>query len=358
MGTSRPLQQIDRTFVDLDGTKLSYFSGCDYFRLASDPRMVSAAKTALEKFGLNVAASRGTTGNHLLYEELEAAIAGFFGVPRATLVSSGYLAASAVLQALSGEFTHAFIDEQAHACLFDAARFLDCPLTCFEHRNPDALRSAVQQVRRNKRVLILTDGMFSRDGSVAPLRDYLRVIPRSARLLVDDSHGAGVLGPTGRGTLEHEQVAGSRILQTLTLSKAFGSFGGVILGNAKLQRTILSRSRCFAASTPAPLPSVAAALEGVRLLGSDSSRLARLRSNHHIVRESLPNLAMQPGPIIALPPLSRPATRNLQQALLSAGIYPPLLRYHSGPPYFRFVLSSEHTPEQMQSLVGCLQRHF
>src|SRR5205823_9551281 len=114
-------------------------------------------------------------------------------------------------------------------------------------------------------LILLTDGMFSHDGSAAPLPEYLKVLPQDAQILVDDAHGAGVLGQTGQGSLQHAGVSRRRIIQTITLSKAFGAYGGAILGTARLRRKILNRSQIFVGSTPLPLPLANAALEGIRI---------------------------------------------------------------------------------------------
>src|SRR6185436_19832805 len=135
-GLAEPLQQIDRTYVLHRGRRLSYFAGCDYFRLSSHPEVLRALRDGLDRFGLNVSASRKTTGNHALYGQLEHKLAEFFGVEAAVLVSNGYMTNLAVAQALAGEFTHALIDERSHGCLFDAAKLLDCSLLSFKHRDP------------------------------------------------------------------------------------------------------------------------------------------------------------------------------------------------------------------------------
>src|SRR5688572_31860441 len=131
MSLATPLQQIDRTFVLSRGRKLIYFGGCDYFRLASHPQVLRALREGTEKFGLNVAASRSTTGNHALFGKLEKELAKFFGVEQAALLSSGYVTNLAFTQTFSGEFTHALMDERAHGSLFDAAQFLSCPVFTF-----------------------------------------------------------------------------------------------------------------------------------------------------------------------------------------------------------------------------------
>src|SRR5262249_44635100 len=134
-----PLQQIDRTYVRSNGRKLSYFSGCDYFRLASHPKVIAGLRNGVRRYGLNVAASRLTTGNHVLYRRLENALADFFQADAALLVSSGYTANLAVAQALAGQYSHALIDAQAHPSLADAAQFLGCPVVQFAHCDAEDL---------------------------------------------------------------------------------------------------------------------------------------------------------------------------------------------------------------------------
>src|SRR5664279_2778738 len=140
-----PLQQINRTYVRYRQRKLSYYSGCDYFRLASHPRVMAALQAGVKKYGLNVAASRMTAGNHALYGELEAQLGAFFDAESALLVANGYVTNLVVAQALAGHFSHALIDAAAHPSLADAARLLDCPVLQFKSRDPEALALAVKR---------------------------------------------------------------------------------------------------------------------------------------------------------------------------------------------------------------------
>src|SRR5262245_36652231 len=158
---AEPLQQVDRTFVLRRGRKLSYFGGCDYFRLSSHPAVLAAMREGLEQFGLNVAASRKTTGNHPLYGKLEAVLAGFFGVNAAVLSSNGYLANLVVAQALTGEFTHVLIDERAHSSLIDAAALSGRPVLPFKHRDAADAHRVAGDAGRHGKLLLLTDGLFS-----------------------------------------------------------------------------------------------------------------------------------------------------------------------------------------------------
>jgi len=339
---------------------LAYFSGCDYFRLARHPGVAQALRAALTQDGLNVAASRRTTGNHQIYARLETALADFFGAETALVLPDGYFAPAAVTQALAGECSHALVDEFAHGALADAARMLDCPVAVFKHRDAADLARAAAQGGPKARPLVLTDGMFSHDGSAAPLREYLKVLPPRGLILVDDAHGAGVLGATGRGTLEHAGVTRQRIIQCATLSKAFGVYGGVVLATRALRGKILARSRLFAGTTPLPPPLAGAALAALKILRREPARRKRLFRNLAYVRTQLRRQGWEipetPGPIIRLPPMPPPAIQDLKQRLLAAGIYPPFLKYGSSSArgFFRFVIASEHTRAQLDKLVAVL----
>ena len=354
------LQQVDRTFVLLNGRKLVYFGGCDYFRLASHPAVLAAVGTAVDRYGLNVAASRRTTGNHIVYEELEAALAGFFGAPTATLVSNGYVTNLVATQALAGEFTHALIDERAHGSLRDAAQLLGCPLLSFRHRDAVSAARQARAAGKGAKILLFTDGLFSQSGQLAPLDEYLRELPKSVVFLVDDAHGAGTVGRQGRGTMEFLGVTARRFIQTITLSKAFGVYGGAILGSRRLRQRILTCSRLFIGNTPLPLPLASAALASLEVLRGDPKLRRRLFFNASYVKAALQeagcSLPVGPGPIVPIVPKDARAESRIRRNLLARDIHPPFVRYPGGPASgaFRFVISSEHTAGQLDALVESL----
>jgi 7-keto-8-aminopelargonate synthetase-like enzyme len=363
MSGLEPLQQVDKTCVLWRGRKLIYFSGCDYFRLASHPAISKAADDGLKKFGLNVAASRLTTGHHKIYALLERQLAEFFAAQDALLVSSGYLTGTIVAQALAGNFSHALVDERAHPALLDAANQFDCPILKFKHRDADDFTRAISRCGQHSRPIVLTDGMFSHDGSVAPLKSYLKFLPRDGMILVDDAHGAGVLGKSGKGAPEFENVSRRQIIQCVTLSKAFGVFGGAILGTHELREKIFARSRAFIGSTPLPLPLANAALQSLKVLSKNGKNLRRrLNQNADFVKAALRKAGFEipemPGPIIPIHAKTEPEARALKKQLLAAGIFPPFLRYPGGDAngYFRFVISSEHTHAQLEKLTSALVR--
>lgn len=348
MTPPEPLQQIDRTWVTWRGQTLAYFGGCDYFRLATHPRMIQAAQEAIGKYGLNVAASRFTTGNHELYDAVERRLAEFFGGESALIVSNGYLTNLAVIQGLRDRFSHILIDERAHVSLADAAVASHLEVAPFSHRNPT---DVWRKLPKYAKALLMTDGVFAHDGSVAPLLEYAEVLQRDAWMLIDDSHGAGVLGENGRGTVEYLGITRERIIQTMTLSKAFGCYGGAIIAPQETCEAIMSHSAVITGATPFPLPYAAAAIAAAEVLSERELRAA--------LRENLRRIGVESGvPIHAHFPADADEKRQLTRALLARGIFPTNIRYHNGPPegYFRFAISSEHSRAQMDALADALKK--
>jgi len=354
-----PLQRTGRTFVQFGGRKLSYFGGCDYFRLSSDARILWALKRGLKAYGLTVAASRSTTGNHSCYERLEAALAKFFAAPSAVLLSSGYLSNLAVAQALAGTFSHALMDERAHASLVDAAQFLDCPIIKFNHRDPEDVAKILQRIGRGTKPILLTDGMFSHDGSIAPLKAYSELLAEDGVILLDDAHAAGVLGRTGKGTQEHASVSRRRLIQTIALSKAFGVYGGAVLCGKEMRQKIQAKSRLFSGNTPLPLPLASAALRAVEVLSSTKALRAQLLWNIQQVKSAVRakgySIAETPCPVIPLIPPHPRDVPVLKRRCLANGVFPSFIQYSGGPAdgYFRFALSSEHSRAQLNALIRC-----
>jgi 7-keto-8-aminopelargonate synthetase-like enzyme len=349
------LRQVDRVFVRAGQRRLLYFGGCDYFRLASDPRIAKALRTGLAQHGLNVAASRITTGNHPLYAEAERAIAKFFGVERALLCPTGYVAGLTAIEGWRDQFTHALGDERAHPCLAAGARLANRPFIPFRHGNTAALSAALKRLPRDARPLVFTDGVFANDGFIPPLNLYLEGLPSQGWLLVDEAHAAGVLGRRGRGASELLGVEDPRLIRTCTFSKAFGVYGGAVLGRSEAIRAIAGRSHTFAGSTPLPLPLVTALLDSLRLVRSNRELRNRLTANTTWLKRTLADadLTVAPGlaPIISLT-TTEPTAAALKARLVAAGIYPSFIRYPGGDAggHFRFAISSEHTAEHLERL--------
>ena len=238
---------------------------------------------------------------------------------------------------------------------------LGCPVKSFAHRNPAVLKKLLEGAGRKCRPVVFTDGMFSADGAVAPVREYLQFLPRSGRIFVDDAHGVGLLGAHGRGTLELADVDYERVVQCGTLSKAFGAFGGIILATETVRRQIIARSRSYAGATPLPPPLAGAALASLKILQMARARRQRLAANVTWFRSAVAaagwEIPATPGPIVRLPVLPAAEEVQLKRRLFAAGILPPYLKYGSAiHGTFRFVISSEHTRAQLERAATVLTR--
>ncbi len=352
------LVQVRRTCVKTEESVWSYFGGCDYFRLASDPRIKRAVSTAAMRHGIGVSASRKTTGNHPLYEDLEGRLETFFGTP-AVLTSNGYVTNSVVVQALSKDITHCLLDERAHPSLCDAARMANCPRETFAHQNPRALARILERLPRSAKPLVLTDGMFAYDGSIPPLDQYFSRLPSTAQLLIDDAHAAGIIAG-GRGTVALFSLPRERVVQTVTFSKAFGTFGGAILCSEKVRNLILQDSQHFTGSTPPPLPLVAGTIASLAIISKQGGMQKRLAQNVNRFRNALGLAGCDPeriNPILAIYAISRKQTEHLRVALEREGVYPSLIRYPGAAKadFFRFSISSEHSQRQLDQLIRAIR---
>lgn len=353
----------DRFYVVRGGRKLLRFAGCDYFHLSEHHDVRTAICTTMAEHGFTVAASRVTTGNHRLYSILESELAQFAGTEAAVLAPTGYVANLMVGQALAGVATHAFIDEFAHASLRDAAVFLGCSIECFAHRNAEDLRARLKRLPASARPVILTDGLFARNGVIAPVREELELLSTRGWLVVDDAHGFGVVGEKGRGSIiwAGANPRSPRIIQTVSLSKAVGMFGGAILACARVASLIRQKSGVYAGSTPIPLPIAGGVRAALRVLQTDSSRRYRLARNTAMIKSRLRAVGMvlpeTPAPIVSVEVKGDPnRTRQFKEHLVRRGIYPTVSRYpgSSAANRFRFVITSEHQKQHIELLVDAL----
>jgi 8-amino-7-oxononanoate synthase len=260
-------------------------------------------------------------------------------------------------QALAGKVTHCVLDSQAHGCLKDAARLTSLPVLEFTHRTPADLARAFRRCGPNANPVVFTDGLSPLDGSVPPLGEYLGLLPSAGLLLVDDAHGLGTLGHRGRGVLELLNLRDPRLLLTGTLSKAFGTYGGMVLGPRWIREQAVRQSRLFKGSTPLPPPLAAGALTALELMTNRGREMrARLDRQIAFVRTAFtadrPELATRPGPTLTLTPLDSATNARLRRRLLQAGIYPSYIRYAGGPAdrFYRFALSTAHTRAQLTAL--------
>jgi len=259
----------------------------DYLGLSRHPRVIAAARDALERYGAGATASRLLRGNREIHVELEEELAALKGTPSALVFSSGYAANLGLLSVICDRGDTIFCDSLDHASLVDGARLARASLRFYNHADPAHLDRQLAR-RSGGHAWIVTDGVFSMDGTLAPLPELLEVADRhGATLIVDDAHATGVVGPNGAGTLSYLGVEPSRAIQMGTLSKALGAQGGYVCGPAELTELLVQSSRAFIYSTGLNPAAAAAALEAVRVSIEEPQWRERLHANLHALRTGL-----------------------------------------------------------------------
>jgi 8-amino-7-oxononanoate synthase len=337
------------------------FSSNDYLGLATDIRVVAAARETLPTEGVGATASRLIAGTHREHESLESDIANFFGSGAAVTFATGYSANTGVIPALVDPRDAIFADSLNHASVIDGCRLSRAQMFVFPHANTAELAKLLQAKRpAARRALIVTDGLFSMDGDLAPLREISSLAREfNAWTYVDDAHAVGVLGPRGRGTADAMGLESPVDVTVGTLGKAFGVAGAFVYGSAILKRHLVNHARSFVFST-APLPAqAAAAREALRIVANEPELRARLRTNAGLVRQGL-----ERGGIAALgatdshvvPVLIGDSAQTVRigaelrkRGVLVGAVRPPTVA--EGTARLRISVSAAHTLEQIRRLV-------
>jgi len=287
--TLRHLESAPDPVVVIDQKRVIQLSSNNYLGLANHPVLKQAARTALEQYGTGSGASRLITGNFALYEELEGAVARFKGTEAALVFATGYQANIGSISALLGPGDLIYSDALNHASIIDGCRLSGAQTIVYPHRDVAALEELLHRNKsESSNRLILTDGVFSMDGTIAPLPDLLALAKRyDCWLMVDDAHATGILGNQGKGTAEFFGLAEAVDIQMGTFSKALGSLGGYIAGSRKLKDFLVNSCRSLIYSTGLP-PAVLAANRAALDLVENSAELRQgIRARSSFVREEL-----------------------------------------------------------------------
>ncbi len=242
----------------INGRERDYFAGTGYFGLQGHPALINAAQNAAEQYGVHTGTARSRTGfgDSPVYVEFDRQAALFFRAHRTLYFPSAYFGMAILAQGLTERYDHIFIDKATHYSGYEGARSTGKPVTPFQHRDPEALAAACQQVLKpGQRPLVLSDGLFPVSGAIAPAHEYLEVVRAYDGLVcLDDAHATGVLGENGRGTLEHHKISGDpSCFAAHTLSKALGSFGGLIPGDDLLMEAIDRHVRIHMGASKPPV---------------------------------------------------------------------------------------------------------
>ena len=359
--TRRVLDSPQGARITVDGREALNFSSNDYLGLANHPQLRAAAHAAIDAWGVGSGASPMVSGQMRVHHEAELRFARFTGLPRALLFSSGYAANLGVIAALCDRNAEIFADRLDHACLIDGALLSRAAFTRYPHLDLDALAARLGASRSAVR-LVATDAVFSMDGDLAPAPELLALCERhDAWLLLDDAHGIGVLGATGRGCLEHFGLASPRIVYMATLGKALGGYGAFVGGSAEVIEWLVQRARTYIYSTALPPVAAAAAIAAMDLVEADPSIVARLRDRIAEFRAASGTASLRVSPsITAIQPivLEDPArTLEASARLLDRGYCVPAIRPPSvpeGTSRLRVSLSAAHSRADVEGLATAL----
>jgi 8-amino-7-oxononanoate synthase len=348
-----------------DGRRVLAFCSNDYLGLANHPALVKAFTDAAERWGVGSGAAHLITGHKREHHALEEELAELTGRPRALLFSTGYMANLGVVGALAGRRTPVYEDRLNHASLLDAAGCAGARLRRYPHADAAALEGMLAHEAPDAPRLVLSDGVFSMDGDLAPLPALAEVAERQrAWLMVDDAHGLGVLGETGAGSLEHFGLGLEQVPILMgTLGKALGCFGAFVAGDEDLVETLIQAARAYIYTTAPPPAVAAAARAALRLVREEPQRRERLRALTLRLRRGAAQLGLplaesstpiQPLMVGDSGRALELAERLLELGILVAAIRPPTVP--AGSARLRITLSAAHEEADVDRLLEVLER--
>jgi 8-amino-7-oxononanoate synthase len=346
-----------------DGPKLCFCSN-DYLGLAADPRLVEAVKRGADRWGAGAASSRLVAGNTAVHVELEECLAAFTGAEAAVLFPSGFQANLGALTALTGEGDTIFPDELVHASLVDGCRLSRARVRIFRHRDTGHLEELLREAAGPGLKLIVTDAVFSMDGDLAPLGEICRLADRhDARILLDEAHALGVMGPGGRGLAAELGLSDRVAVSSYTLGKALGVSGACVACDATAARLLVSRARSLLYTPAAPAHLCEALLTALSLTEAADARRERLGANVALFRElagqaGIPladsATAIQPVPVGDSRRAMGISAALWEDGVFVQGIRPPTVP--DGAARLRVTLTAAHEPAHVERLVDALTR--
>ncbi len=355
---------VDAADVQCNGQTRLLLASNNYLGLTHNPAVRQAAVDAIGLYGTGAGGARLTTGTFPLYEELERELAAFKGAEAALVFNSGYMANTGIISALADQADVIFSDALNHASLIDGCRLSRARVVIYRHADMEHLAYLLQTTACPGKRLIITDGVFSMDGDIAPLGSIVQITARyNALIVVDDAHATGVIGPGGRGTAAYCGVADKVHVQIGTLSKALGAEGGFVTGSGALIDYLKNKARSFIFSTALAPATIAAALAALRELAAKPELVARLTGNADHVRTLLQAAGIEvPAGITPIIPVIvgdsgiavRMTSELQQQGLLITAIRPPTVP--AGTSRLRLTVTAAHEREELTAAVRVISR--
>jgi len=352
----RTLSSPQGAWLVVDGKKVLNFCSNNYLGLANHPKLREAAQAAIKKYGVGPSAVRTIAGTMDLHNELEERVTKFKGAEAAVTFQSGFAANLGTIQALVGKKDVIFSDELNHASIIDGSRLSGARIVRYAHCDPNHLEQVIKENEDTyEKAIIITDGVFSMDGDIAPL-DRLQEIAEGydTLLAVDDAHGEGVLGKGGRGIVDHFNLHGKVDIEIGTFSKAFGVIGGVVAGNAIIIDWLKQRGRPFLFSSAMTPPDVAACIAAIDILESSTEYVDKLWENaEYFKSEMLKNgfdIGHSATPITPIMLGEAPLAQKMSKDLFENGIFATPIGYPTvpkGKARIRVMISAAHSHEDL-----------
>jgi glycine C-acetyltransferase len=353
----RTIGSAQGAWLQVDGRRVLNFCSNNYLGLANHPSLVEAARKGMDTHGLGPAAVRSIAGTMDLHVELDKRMAAFKGVEAAITFQSGFTANLGVIPALVGKEDVIFSDELNHASIIDGSRLSGANIVRYGHCDPASLGKVIAEERsKYRRALVITDGVFSMDGDIAPLPEiYEQAKAGKAMLMVDDAHGEGVLGKGGRGIVDHFALHGKVDMEIGTFSKAFGVVGGVAAGNGKIVEWLRQRGRPFLFSSAMTVPDVSACLAAVDLLEKSTELVERLWTNTEFFKAEMKKLGFDTGrsvtPITPVMLGEAKLAQDFSRALFEEGVFAMAIAFPTvarDKARIRVMISAAHSTDDLE----------
>jgi glycine C-acetyltransferase len=368
----RVMSSAQGPIVSIDDRRLISLSSNDYLGLTHHPRICDAAAAAVREFGAGSGAVRTIAGTMSMHEALEAELAEFKGTPAVLTFQSGFTANTGVIPTITGETDLIVGDALNHASIIDGMRLSKAPRKIYPHADVEALRGILGEARKTGRpgggewrlILVVTDGVFSMDGDIAPLPGIVEAAESfGAAVMVDDAHASGVLGRNGRGSVDHFGLHGRVAIQVGTLSKAVGSLGGYVAGSQALREILTQRSRPFLFSTSHPPAVVAACREAIRVMCDEPELQERLWANTGYFKAELTRLGFDTGasetpitPVMMGDPdtAGRFSDRLIEEGVFAQPVVFPTVAIDKSR--LRTIVTAAHANEQLDLALAAFDR--
>ena len=352
----RAIGSAQGAWLTVDGKNVLNFCSNNYLGLANHPKIVEAAKEATKKYGVGPAAVRSIAGTTDLHIQLEQRLAKFKGAEDVITFQSGFTANLGTISALVGKEDVIFSDRLNHASIIDGCRLSGAKIVAYEHNDPSALEDAIKDNASSyRRALIITDGVFSMDGDIAPLPGLVEVAQKYDILfMVDDAHGEGVLGKGGRGIVDHFGLHGKVDIEVGTMSKAFGVVGGMVAGDKVIIEWLRQRGRPFLFSSAVTAPDAAACLAAVDLLEESTELVDKLWTNAKYFKAEMKKLGFDTGvsetPITPVMLGEAPLAQQFSRELFEEGVFAMAIGFPTvakGKARIRVMISAAHDNDDL-----------